>query len=113
MKNIVLKQILMKYARWGVVTIAAALALPAVAQQYPVKAVRLVVPFPPGGGIDVTARILAQRLSERSAQSFIVDNRSGASGIIGTEAAVRRPPTVTRCWSVRRPRTRWCRRFTK
>ena len=91
MKNIVLKQILMKCFR-GIVVAGAALALPAVAQQYPVKAVRLVVPFPPGGGVDVTARILAQRLSERTGQSFIIDNRSGASGIIGTEAAVKAAP---------------------
>ena len=91
MKNIVLKQILMKYFR-GIAIAGAVLALPAVAQQYPVKPVRLVVPFPPGGGVDVTARILAQRLSERTGQSFIIDNRSGASGIIGTEAAVKAAP---------------------
>ena len=81
----------MNFFRWAVVA-AAAFALPAVAQQYPVKPVRLVVPFPPGGGVDVTARILAQRLSERTGQSFIIDNRSGASGIIGTEVAVKAAP---------------------
>jgi tripartite-type tricarboxylate transporter receptor subunit TctC len=46
--------------------------------------VRIVVPFAPGGGVDLTARILAQKLTERVGQSFIVDNRTGASGIIGT-----------------------------
>ena len=67
-------------------------AFQSVAQPYPNKAVRLVVPFPPGGGVDVTARILAQRLSERTGQSFIIDNRAGASGIIGTEAVVKAVP---------------------
>jgi tripartite-type tricarboxylate transporter receptor subunit TctC len=92
MKNIVLKQILISYIQWSAITLAAALALPAVAQQYPAKPVRLVVPFPPGGGIDVTARILAARLAERTGQSFIIDNRAGASGIIGTEVAAKAAP---------------------
>jgi len=92
MNKSVLKQILKKYMHWGAVTLAALFALPAAAQQYPAKAVRLVVPFPPGGGVDVTARILAQRLSDRTGQSFIVDNRAGASGIIGTEAVVKAVP---------------------
>ena len=92
MNKSVLKQILTKYMHWGAVTLAALFALPAAAQQYPAKAVRLVVPFPPGGGVDVTARILAQRLSDRTGQSFIVDNRAGASGIIGTEAVVKAVP---------------------
>ena len=67
-------------------------AVPALAQNYPVKPVRLVVPFPAGGGVDVTARILAQRLTERVGQSFIVENRSGASGIIGTEFVAKAAP---------------------
>ena len=69
-------------------------ALPStgVAQPYPAKAVRLVVPFPAGGGVDVTARILAQRLTERTGQSFIVENRAGASGIIGTEFVAKAVP---------------------
>ncbi len=63
-----------------------------VAQTYPVKPVRLVVPFPAGGGVDVTARILAQRLTERVGQSFIVENRGGASGMIGTEFVAKATP---------------------
>jgi tripartite-type tricarboxylate transporter receptor subunit TctC len=72
--------------------LAAAFSLQAVAQQYPAKPVRLVVPFPAGGGIDVTARILSQRLTERMGQSFIVENRAGAAGIIGTEFAAKAAP---------------------
>ncbi len=62
------------------------------AQSYPGKPVRIVVPFAPGGGVDVTARILAQKLTERIGQSFIVDNRTGASGIIGTEFVAKSAP---------------------
>ncbi len=70
------------------------LAFPALsaAQAYPAKPVRLVVPFPAGGGVDVTARILAQRLTERVGQSFIVENRAGASGMIGTEFVAKAAP---------------------
>jgi tripartite-type tricarboxylate transporter receptor subunit TctC len=64
----------------------------AAAQSYPVKPVRIVVPFAPGGGVDVTARILAQKLTERVGQSFIVENRTGASGIIGTEFVAKSAP---------------------
>jgi tripartite-type tricarboxylate transporter receptor subunit TctC len=73
---------------------AAALAFSAlsIAQTYPAKPVRLVVPFPAGGGVDVTARILAQRLTDRVGQSFIVENRSGASGMIGTEFVAKATP---------------------
>lgn len=55
------------------------------APQYPVRPVRIVVPYSPGGGTDFTARTLAQRLSTSLGQSFIVDNRPGAAGIIGTQ----------------------------
>jgi len=64
----------------------------ALAQAYPAKPVRMVVPFPVGGGSDSTARIIGQRLSERMKQQFIVENRTGAGGAIGTEYAARAAP---------------------
>jgi tripartite-type tricarboxylate transporter receptor subunit TctC len=69
----------------AVVLVLAFIAATGFAQGYPSKPVRIVVPFAAGGGVDVTARILAQKLTERLAHSFIVENRVGASGIIGTE----------------------------
>jgi tripartite-type tricarboxylate transporter receptor subunit TctC len=64
----------------------------ATAQTYPVKPVRLIVAFPAGGGSDVVGRILAQKLGERLGQQMVVENRAGAGGSIGTEAAVRSAP---------------------
>jgi len=60
--------------------------------KYPDRAVRLISPFPPGGTVDVTARILAPAVSKSLGQQVVVDNRSGASGIIGTAAAAREKP---------------------
>lgn len=67
-------------------------ACAAAAQNYPTKEVRIVVPFSPGGGTDVAARALAQALTERVGQTFIVDNRPGASGIIGAEIVSKAAP---------------------
>jgi tripartite-type tricarboxylate transporter receptor subunit TctC len=67
-------------------------ACAAAAQTYPSKQVRIVVPFSPGGGTDVAARVLAQKLTERVGQTFFVDNRPGASGIIGTEIVAKSAP---------------------
>ncbi|MGZ5153726.1 MAG: Bug family tripartite tricarboxylate transporter substrate binding protein [Burkholderiales bacterium] len=64
----------------------------AFAQTYPTKPVRIVVPFAAGGGVDLTARILAQRLTERAGHTFFVENRTGASGIIGTEYVAKAAP---------------------
>ena len=64
----------------------------AAAQNYPAKAVRLIVPFPAGGGSDVVGRIMAQRLTSQLKQQVYVDNRAGAGGSIGTEAAARAAP---------------------
>lgn len=64
----------------------------ATAQTYPVKPIRVVVPFPAGGGIDTVARILTPKLTESLGQPAVVDNRVGASGTIGTEAVSKAPP---------------------
>jgi tripartite-type tricarboxylate transporter receptor subunit TctC len=76
----------------GVALAAAAAALPALAQTYPSKPIRLVSPFPPGGSVDVVGRLLAAKLSESMGQQMVVDNRSGASGVIGTEIVMNSPP---------------------
>ena len=62
------------------------------AQDFPTRPLRLIVPFPAGGASDVLGRILAQKLTERLGQQVIVDNRAGAGGSIGAEAAVRAAP---------------------
>src|SRR5688500_15236556 len=61
------------------------------AQTYPVKPMRMVVPFAPGGGTDVIARYLAAGMSESMKRQVVVDNRAGANGIIGTEIVARAP----------------------
>src|SRR4051812_44760477 len=76
----------------GLALAAAAAALPAAAQNYPSKAIRLVSPFPPGGSVDVVGRLLAAKLSESMGQQMVVDNRSGASGVIGTEIVMNAAP---------------------
>jgi tripartite-type tricarboxylate transporter receptor subunit TctC len=65
---------------------------PVAAQSYPSKTVRVINPFAPGGGLDIVLRPLLQKMSETTRQSFILDSRSGANGIIGTEIGVRSPP---------------------
>ena len=67
-------------------------AAPIAAQAYPNKAIRIVVPFPPGGGADMTARPIAQKLSERWGQPVVIDNRGGASGMIGADIVAKAPP---------------------
>ncbi len=69
-----------------------AAAAQAVAQGYPAKPVKVVVPYPPGGGNDTLARLFAIKLSERMGQQFVVENRPGAGAMIGTEAAAKSPP---------------------
>jgi len=64
----------------------------ALAQQYPVKPVKIIVPYAPGGGNDLVARFLAQRLSDGLAQPFLVENKPGAGGSIGVEAGLKSAP---------------------
>ena len=72
--------------------LASVLAGSSFAQAYPSKPVRVIVPFAPGGGSDITARQVAQKLSEQFKRQFLVDNRGGASGLIGMELTVKAPP---------------------
>ena len=72
--------------------LALAIALPAHAADYPVKPVKWIVPYPPAGTTDVLARIVAQWLSEKMGQPFVVENRPGAGNNIGTEAVVNAAP---------------------
>jgi tripartite-type tricarboxylate transporter receptor subunit TctC len=76
----------------GAASLLAAVAPPAVAQQYPEKPIRLVAPFAPGGGTDVLARFMASRLSENLGVNVVVENRPGAGGTLGTEIAARSAP---------------------
>ena len=81
---------------WQGCALAAGLALMCNAmaqpQAYPTKPVRLVVPFPPGGAVDVIGRIVTSRLSERLGQQVVIDNRGGANAIIGTEIVAKAAP---------------------
>jgi tripartite-type tricarboxylate transporter receptor subunit TctC len=73
--------------------IAFAAVLPvAMAQQYPTQQIKIICPFPAGGGTDLTARLLAEQLSKTFGQPVVVENRTGASGMIGTGAASKSPP---------------------
>ncbi len=69
-----------------------AVASPALAQAYPAKPVRIIVPFAPGGGSDFIARFMAHRLSASLGQQFVVENRAGAGGMIGVEQGVKSAP---------------------
>jgi tripartite-type tricarboxylate transporter receptor subunit TctC len=69
-----------------------AAALPAWGQQYPAKAVRVIVPFAPGGGSDITARQVSQKFTEAFKQQFVVENRGGAAGLIGMEQTAKAAP---------------------
>lgn len=83
----------MNTLRDGAVAIFLALAAGmAGAQPFPAKAVRIIVPFPPGGGLDIVARLMGPKLTETYRQQIIVENRAGAAGVIGTEVAAHAAP---------------------
>src|SRR5690349_11410924 len=83
-----------RHAMAMLIGLAAAIAAPFVlaADPYPNQPIRLVVPWPPGGGVDTTARMIAVPLSQKLGQSIVVDNRAGAGGNIGTEFAAHQKP---------------------
>jgi tripartite-type tricarboxylate transporter receptor subunit TctC len=64
---------------------------PTAAQNFPSRPIKIIVPFPPGGGVDLTARLLMEPLSKELGQTIVVENKGGAGGIIGTELAARSP----------------------
>ena len=77
--------------------VACALAIlifagPAAAQNYPVKPVRMVVPFPPGGNTDIIARVFAPKMAENLGQQIVVENRGGAGSVIGTDVVAKAAP---------------------
>jgi tripartite-type tricarboxylate transporter receptor subunit TctC len=75
-----------------VAALIAALAVPASAQNYPERVVKVINPFPAGGSVDITARLLSQKLSEQMGQQFVVENRGGAGGNTGSDAVAKSEP---------------------
>ena len=78
--------------RFAVAVISCLLASAALAQSWPARTVRVIVPYPPGGTVDVVARTVAQQLGTQLGQQFIVENRAGASGTLGSDAVAKSAP---------------------
>jgi tripartite-type tricarboxylate transporter receptor subunit TctC len=78
--------------RAALACVATVLSFAAAAADYPIKPVRLVVPFPAGGPTDIVGRTIGQKLSETLGQPVVIDNRAGAGGVIGTEQVAKSPP---------------------
>lgn len=81
-----------KQARWIAAALALMLVVPAAAQDWPTKPVKIVAPFAAGGNVDVTARIVAENLQPLLGQPVIVENKTGAGSMIGSEAVARAAP---------------------
>ena len=84
--------ILARFARATIALLALAVAAQAAGQAFPGKPIRLVVPFPPGGAVDFYARVVQQPLSEALGQTVVIDNRAGASGMVGAELVAKSAP---------------------
>src|SRR5207247_9766275 len=84
------------FLKWAMIALMQACALcaaaPALSQQYPARPIRFIVPFPPGGTLDITARIMQPKLSESLGQPIVIENRGGDGGVVGAGAAVRSTP---------------------
>jgi tripartite-type tricarboxylate transporter receptor subunit TctC len=99
-KNVILRTIvvifgvhvIMSFVKSAVALAFAFAAGSAIAQAYPSRPIRIVSPGPPGGGTDVAARLIGQKLTEQWGQQVVVDNRGGAGGIIGIEVVAKAPP---------------------
>ena len=82
----------MRLSQLAVAAVLAAVSAFAAAQTYPAKPVRILIPWPPGGSNDIVGRIIAQKLSELEGQQFVIDNRGGAAGTIGSDLVAKSPP---------------------
>ena len=84
--------------RWALIALFGGMALvlatdaTAVAQSFPTRPIRLIVPYPPGGGTDIVARVIGQRLQQSLGQPIVIDNRGGAGGTLGTAVAAKAAP---------------------
>src|SRR5262245_8634859 len=83
----------MRRNRWAAAIAALVLStIPAAAQKYPDRPIRVIITLPPGGSVDIIARLLQPLIEKSLGQSIVIDNRSGASGVIGANAVATAPP---------------------
>ena len=78
--------------KWVLAFLCLALSVASSAQQYPLRPVRLIVPFPPGGATDIVGRLVAGKMQEVWRQTVIVENKPGAGTVVGTDAVAKAPP---------------------